>query len=985
MATSKPSEQSLFLAALELSTPGERAAYVRGACGDDPALRDAVEALLAAHERSGNVLDAPPVPAGTPALTAADRPVTEAIGTRIGPYKLLQQVGEGGMGVVYLAEQVQPVRRRVALKIIKPGMDSKQVIARFEAERQALALMDHPHIAKVLDGGTTEGGRPFFVMDYVKGVPFTRYCDEARLSIARRLALFVPVCQAVQHAHQKGIIHRDLKPSNILMCLYDGQPVPKVIDFGLAKAMHQPLTEHTLFTAHGLMLGTPLYMSPEQAEFNNLDVDTRTDIYALGVLLYELLTGTTPLEKDRCREVAWQEMLRLIKEEEPPRPSTRLSGSGPLPGVAAQRQLEPVKLARLLRGELDWIVMKCLEKDRSRRYETANGLARDLQRYLQNEPVEACPPSTSYRLRKFVGKHRAGLGMAAGLAALLLLGAVLCTWQAVRATRAEASALASLAETEAARIETQAVLDFVDKHVFAAVRPEGLDGGLGRDVTLRRAIEEALPFVGRNFHDQPLLEARLRTTLGSSFSHLGEWRTAVEQYQAAYALYTRYRGPDHPDTLMSGNNLATNYFRLGKRAEALKLHEETLALCQAKLGPDHPVTLQTMSNLAVSYELLRKNSEALKLCETVRRLRQAKLGPDHPETLTSMAILAHIYNNLGRSQEALELIQQTLALCQAKLGPNDPITLMSMNFLGDNYESRGKHTEALKLRKERLTLLTTKFGPDHPETLWGMSDLARSYRLLGQYTEMLKLDEETLRRRQAKLGSDHPETLKSMKELADSYQRLGKHTEALKLLEETLALCQAKLGRDDFLTLTTMSSLAFSYAALERYVEALKLYEETLRRRQDKFGPDDPGTLDSMTSLALFLANAADAKFRDPSRAVELAKKSAELRPTQPYLRWVLGTARYRAGDWKGAIADLEKAISLRNPDPPFNGGKPTSTAFSDLFLAMAHWQLGEKDKARTLFDKSVQWMDGPGRQENAKLKRLRAEAAELLGIQTPK
>ncbi len=291
------------------------------------------------------------------------------------------------------------MRRKVALKIIKAGMDSQRILARFEAERQALALMDHPNIAKVLDGGVTPpahaGGsqRPFFVMEYIKGVPLTAYCDTARLTVRQRLELFLPVCQAVQHAHQKGIIHRDLKPSNILVALYDGKPVPKVIDFGLAKAMHQPLTERTLYTAHGMVMGTPLYMSPEQAELNNLDIDTRTDIYALGVILYELLTGATPLERGRFKKAAWDEILRIIREEEPPKPSTRLSGSATLPTLAAQRQLEPAKLARLLRGDLDWIVMKALDKDRNRRYETANGFAMDVQRYLAEEPVLAGPPT----------------------------------------------------------------------------------------------------------------------------------------------------------------------------------------------------------------------------------------------------------------------------------------------------------------------------------------------------------------------------------------------------------------------------------------------------------------------------------------------------------------------------------------------------------------------------------------------------------------
>jgi hypothetical protein len=428
--------EDIFLAALEKGTPEERAAFLNAACKDDADLRRRVERLLQAHPRAGGFLEGP-----SGEETAAYVPTGEQVGTVIvGRYKLLEQIGEGGMGTVWVAEQTQPIRRKVALKLIKAGMDSKTVLSRFEAERQALALMDHPNIAKVLDGGTTEGGRPFFVMEYVKGVPFVRYCDDARLSVAQRLTLFVPVCQAVQHAHQKGIIHRDLKPSNILVCLYDGQPVPKVIDFGLAKAMHQALTEHTLHTAHGVMMGTPLYMSPEQAEFNNLDVDTRTDIYALGVILYELLTGTTPLEKQRFQEAAWHEMLRVIKEEEPPRPSARLSGSVSLPALAAQRQLEPVKLTRLVRGELDWIVMKCLEKDRGRRYDTANGLARDVERYLADELVEARPPTAGYRLRKFARKHRVALATVAAFAGLLFASVAVSSWLAVKARRAEAAA-----------------------------------------------------------------------------------------------------------------------------------------------------------------------------------------------------------------------------------------------------------------------------------------------------------------------------------------------------------------------------------------------------------------------------------------------------------------------------------------------------------------------------------------------------------------
>jgi serine/threonine protein kinase len=468
MTTEQSPAEVIFFAALEKGTPEERIAYLDAACDDDSNLRRRVERLLAAHPQVGSFLEPPAreevTAAKAPTIPPrengpADRaraetmahvsPVEEVGAVIAGKYKLLETLGQGGMGAVFMAQQTQPVKRLVALKLIKLGMDSRQVLARFEAERQALALMDHPNIAKVLDAGTTDSGRPFFVMELVKGVPITQFCDTRQLSPRQRLELFIPVCQAIQHAHQKGIIHRDIKPTNVLVALYDDRPVPKVIDFGVAKAAGLQLTDASLMTGFGSVVGTPEYMSPEQAQLNQLDIDTRSDVYALGVLLYELLTGTTPIDRKRLGQGALFEVLRIIREEEPLRPSTRLSTSDTLASIAATRKTEPTRLAKLMRGELDWIVMKCLEKDRSRRYETANGLARDIERYLHDEVVEAQPPTAGYRLRKFARKHRRPVIAVAVVGMVLLLGIFGTSWGYYRAERN--AGLERLAKEEANR------------------------------------------------------------------------------------------------------------------------------------------------------------------------------------------------------------------------------------------------------------------------------------------------------------------------------------------------------------------------------------------------------------------------------------------------------------------------------------------------------------------------------------------------------
>ncbi|MGO9465807.1 MAG: tetratricopeptide repeat protein [Isosphaeraceae bacterium] len=735
--------RDLFCAVAELPAV-ERAAYLTGQSLDTD-VRAAVERLLSAHDHPSEILCQPEP--GVP--TGPYIPIVQRIGTRIGPYVLMEQIGEGGFGLVFVAEQREPVRRKVALKIIKPGMDSAWVLARFERERQALALMDHPHIAKVLEAGATECGQPYFVMELVRGIPITEYCDKQQLTPRERLELFVSVCQAIQHAHQKGIIHRDIKPSNVLVTSHDGKPVAKVIDFGVAKPIHQPLGPHAFSTQCAQMIGTPLYMSPEQADMSGLDIDTRSDIYSLGVLLYELLTGTTPLEEKRFARVAYEEIRRLIREEEPPKPSLRLSSSGSLPSIAARRHTEPAKLSKLVRGDLDWITMKALEKDRTRRYETANGLARDIQRYLSDEAVEACPPSATYRLRKLAKKHRTALSTATALALLLLAGITVSAWQAVRATRAETDAQAERQKAEAARVEAQtkeaeanAVVRFFEDKVFSAGRPKGEAGGLGHDVALKDAILASLPALGTSLSPQPLVEARLRYTLGVTFWYLGEYARAADQLEQSRALYMRYRGPEDPDTLRSTHSLANTYADLNRQAEALQLREETLATRRRVLPADHPDTLWSMNSLAVSYRALGRYDEAMNLAEEGAAALKRVLPPDDPELPKAMMNLAHIYEDLKRHSEAIKLVEETLAIRKRVLPPDHPDTLKSMNNLAIIYAVVNRQGEALKLREETLAAQKRVLPPDHRDTLRSMIYLAISYVAMNRHQEALPLIDE---------------------------------------------------------------------------------------------------------------------------------------------------------------------------------------------------------------------------------------------------
>jgi eukaryotic-like serine/threonine-protein kinase len=854
MPTNLERARELFLHAVGKVPPDQWEAYVAEACGADAELEQRLKHMLQVHREAGSFMEKPIVQP----MPTIDEPIRERPGTVIGPYKLLEQIGEGGFGVVFMADQTEPVRRKVALKILKPGMDTRQVVARFEAERQALAIMDHPNIARVFGGGATGGepgsvssGRPYFVMELVKGVPITQFCDEQKLSPRQRLELFIPVCQAVQHAHQKGIIHRDLKPSNVLVSRHDATPVVKVIDFGVAKALGQELTDKTLFTGIAQMIGTPLYMSPEQAGMSDLDVDTRSDIYSLGVLLYELLTGTTPFAEERFKKAAYDEIRRIIREEDPPKPSTRLSESkDSLPSISAQRQTEPAKLTKLVRGELDWIVMKALEKDRNRRYETANGFAMDVQRYLADEPVLACPPSMGYRLRKFVRRHRVALATVSLIVVSLVLGSGISIWQAIRANRAaEAERLAKV-DAQTKEAEANAVVKFFEDKVLAAGRPKGEAGGLGHAVSLRDAVRASLQSLATSFKDQPLVEARLRRTLGTTFHFLGDSSQGAEQLEQARVLFMRHRGPDHPDTLWCMQELAMNYAILGRHTEAISLYEETLATQRRVLGPDHPDTLRGMCNLAISYAALSRHAEAVKLLEETLATQKRVLGPDHPDTLKSMNNLTNSYAALNRPADALRLREEALIAFKRMLPADHPDTLLSMSNLGLSYFALRRHAEAVKLFEETLAAQKRVLPADHPDTLKTMHCLATSYAALNRYADAVNLHEETLAARKRVLPPDHTDTLHSMNNLANSYYVLNRYAEALKLYEETLAAQKRVLPPDHPDMLRSMHNLANSYAVLSRHAEALKLREETLAARKRVLPPDHPDTLKSMAALA---------------------------------------------------------------------------------------------------------------------------------------
>jgi len=651
------------------------------------------------------------------------------------------------------------MRRRVAIKVLKAGMDTRQVLARFEAESQALAMMDHPNIARVFDSGETPEGRPFFVMELVRGTPITTYCDREELDTRTRLGLFVQVCRAVQHAHQKGVIHRDLKPGNVLITIPDGaEPVPKVIDFGVAKAVETPLTDKTLFTRFEQMIGTPAYMSPEQAGTEApTDIDTRTDIYALGVLLYELLTGTTPIEAETLQQAAFDEVRRILREEEAPRPSARLSSleQDRLTNVAHQRHTEPATLGKQVRGDLDWIVMCSIEKDRRRRYETANALAKDVERHLADEPVSAGPPTATYRLQKFTHRHKAALVVAAAMLLLLVAGIAASTWQAVRATAEKRRAIEAEALAEERLMESEAISSFLT-NMFENFKPGEEEGG--RNITVVETLKTAERKLAEDKEISPERRAILQKTIGEVYQALGLYSDAIPLLEEVLRFFDDTHDPEHPDTLKAMHSLANSYDTVARRDEALEMREEVLALHRKVFGPEHPDTLKAIYNLAISYAEVGRRDEALEMQEKVLALSRKVLGPEHPDTINARYGLARSYRKTGRNDEALAMLEEVLALSRKVLGPEHPDTLASMFALASSYADADRLDEAMKMREQVLALRRKVLGPEHPNTINAIHNLALSYRNAGRRDEALTMFEKAFSHYQKVLGPGHYNT-----------------------------------------------------------------------------------------------------------------------------------------------------------------------------------------------------------------------------------
>jgi eukaryotic-like serine/threonine-protein kinase len=858
---------ALFLEAGKLPE-AEVPAFLDSRCGGDVELRAQVEAMLAArddesifrtlaqrmdtlhaglrarHGDSESVTLDPHAP-------GAARFAEERAGDVIDRFRLLERIGEGGFGTVWVAEQREPVQRRVALKIIKAGMDTRQVVARFEQERQALAVMDHPSIAKVFDAGATVTGRPYFVMELCKGQPISVYCDAQQLSIRERLELFAQVCAGVQHAHTKGVIHRDLKPSNILVMTQDGRPTAKIIDFGIAKATGERLTERTLFTEHRQLIGTPEYMSPEQAE-GSLDIDTRTDVYSLGVLLYELLIGSTPFDGKELRSAAYGEIQRIIREVDPPRPSTRLAQhTARLSEIAARRRTAPERLNGAVRGELDWIAMKALEKDRARRYESASDLAQDVRRYLNGEAVLAAPPGAIYRARKFVRRHKAGVTLVSAVGVALMAGMAGFAWQAGEASRERDRAVRAEAEARVRADEAQKVADFQGA-MLSQVDPSAAGIRLTGDVRAR--LESALAATGTADDER----ARTLEAFASAWARINATDAAMELIDgailrpASQAIDTQFR--DQPIVAARLRRvLGERYVDLGRYDAAWSLQSRAIETLRSRLGDEDPETLAGVTSMS---RLRSRKGELDGLDATLRATADAQQrvsGRDDPARLETLSTLGEVLLLQGKATEAEPVLRECLEARRELLGDDDVLTMESIANMAYALRVQAKYAEAEPLEREALERRRRVLGEDHPHTLGSLNNLGALLFQTQRLGEAEAAFRDVTARRRKVLGDAHPDTLQSLGNLSTTLTVMGKPEAAEALARETLDLLTRGLGADHPHTLNAQAELGVLLVNLGRAAEAEQHCRIALEGRLRTLGPKHPSSLASMNVMSYVL------------------------------------------------------------------------------------------------------------------------------------
>jgi len=961
MAVPSDRVEAVFNAAIEISDLRARGAYLDRVCRGDGELRARVEALLNAHTAAADFL---PLPHSEETI-AAPNPAFERPGTMIGRYKLLQQIGEGGFGTVFMAEQEEPVRRRVALKIIKLGMDTRQVVARFEAERQALAMMDHAGIAKVFDAGATGAGRPYFVMELVKGVPITEYCDKNNLTVSERLELFIPVCLAVQHAHQKGLIHRDIKPSNVLVSTQDDRPIAKVIDFGIAKATQSHLTEKTLFTEFRQLIGTPEYMSPEQAE-GNLDIDTRSDVYSLGVLLYELLTGTTPHDARELRSKAFAEMQRIIREVEPPKPSTRLSTmKETLPSVAAKRAIEPRKLNALVQGELDWIVMKALEKNRGRRYESPSSLAADLMHHMANEPVTAGAPSRLYRLKKFVRRNRGPVVACAAVFVVLVAGVIGTTVAMLgqktlrgiaenekgiaQHERGEAQKQAREAKEQAA--VARAIMNFQNT-MLSAADPDRM---LGEKVTVLQTMEFAAEALdGGDLKDQPLVEAGVRMTIGNTFRELGRYKQAAPHLRKALQLYRSAARRDDSEVAMCLNNLASAIFLEGSATEAEAIFHEALVIRRAQHPPELYDTATVLNNLAVLLRSQKRFLDAEPLLRESLDLRRKVFPAGHRDiALAANNLGTLLCFDLNRLDEAEPLLMEALSILRKGVPPGHSSLSAPLNNLAVLKRARGDLPAAIQLLREAVEINRNVLPKGHPTLGGDVENLALMLKEHGDLEEAEKCYRQALQVAEDGNPPGDPAIAERLQFLADILVLRKNPDEAVSSQKRAIEIYKSagkslEAAQGDV-------TLGRILTARGRFDEAEGVLPAAVEAMAKSLPPGDVELANALNDLASLRLDQGmfDEAEKSIQKSIDISRASGRVGESALARGLSLsGYARKLQGHPDEAEALYRQSTKIRRALPK---PQPVEIAQSNVTIASALRERGKLDDAKVILDESYE------------------------------